>query len=73
MAEGTPFETRMRGIQAALYRLARLSFARGWTDLGRGSLAEARRRGLRGHRGTRAHRLTSALLGLETKVRLTGS
>lgn len=72
MAEGTPFESRMRGVQAALYRLARLSFARGWPDLGRTALAEARLRGLRGHRGTRAHRAISSLLGLETKVRLTG-
>lgn len=72
MAAGTRFETRMRGVRLALYRVARLSFAGGWPDLGREALAEARRRGLRGHPGRRGHALACRILGLEAKVRLWG-
>lgn len=58
---------------AALYYLARKSFAAGHVDLGRRALALLQARGSRRHYGTRAHVAVAGVLGLERKVRYFGA
>jgi hypothetical protein len=54
----------------AYYHLAMNAFAHRFDDVGSEALSEARRRGLRGHLGSRFHRVTATVLGLRNKIRL---
>lgn len=54
----------------AYYRLAYQGYAVGATEVGRKALTDARRLGLRGHRGSAVHTLFANVFGLEKKMKL---
>ncbi len=62
-----------QAMAGVYYSLACAAFASGCRSSGKLALARARRLGLRGHNGSLAHRVTSGLIGLELKTRLTSA
>jgi glycosyltransferase involved in cell wall biosynthesis len=71
-AQERNLEITKPSFAAAFYRIAYQAFSQELDDIGKDALAEARRLGLRGHVGSKIHRMLAGTLGLRNKLRLTG-
>jgi glycosyltransferase involved in cell wall biosynthesis len=71
-AKSRGYSEAQSSFSVAMYRIACEAFAIGVNDVGRLALADARKLGFRGHRGTRLHRVMAPLLGLRAKMRVAG-
>ena len=72
IAEARHHEYARPSFAHAFYAIAYEAFASGVDDVGSAALEDARRLGLKGHVGSLAHRALANVLGLRTKLRLTG-
>jgi hypothetical protein len=72
IAQARGHEYARSSFSHAFYSIAYEAFAGGVGDVGHEALREARRLGLKGHVGSLTHRALANVLGLPTKLRLTG-
>jgi hypothetical protein len=72
IAQARRHEYARSSFAHAFYRMSYEAFAGGVDDVGHDALREARRLGLKGHVGSLTHRALANVLGLRTKLRLTG-
>jgi glycosyltransferase involved in cell wall biosynthesis len=72
LAQARGLSSMKDSFALAFYHIAYHSFATGVLDIGHSALRRARELGMKGHVGSRKHKVLSQLLGLRNKLRLSG-